>query len=519
MPNNYVSKFNIDDKELIVKDSEARNTANTASTNATNALNRVTEYKELLLYKTNELNRRISTIIADGQQTEGNTELIDIRTGADGKVYPTAGDAVRVQIGALSEGNAELKDLVNIRSIPYDVNNYSNDLKKDIDYESGKTIVLSSLKGLNIHNYKEKMSPSSVAAISDVYKIAKGTVIKYSYTSTQLNNAIICITFDKNGEFLEYYTGLTFDSQKVANATYALFIIYPKLNQKISYSFFNEEFIYNNIGKTYIVGDGGDYKTFTEAIKALKGNETKKTIKILPGEYDLYSELGGDTFANAISTTEWRKWNEIIPKNTLIEGVGVVKLIFNCTSNNSKAISVLSPINAETNVKIKNLTIEGSNCRYCVHYENSASSEYKNSVFGIDNCKILKRINNIAAIGIGLESGSILDIANTTIQSDYYGMYIHTDYNANNCQVRIMNCLIENSYLDNAILIDNIYATTKPQKESCFTINNTHLVNKIVKRFNNTCDEWHITAYRTNISAVTQTGEAVGDIIESNIYN
>ena len=115
MPDNYVSKFNINDKELIVKDSEARNTANTASTNATNALNRVTEYKELLLYKTNELNRRISTIIADGQQTEGNTELIDIRTGADGKVYPTAGDAVRVQIGALSEGNAELKsDLADV---------------------------------------------------------------------------------------------------------------------------------------------------------------------------------------------------------------------------------------------------------------------------------------------------------------------------------------------------------------------------------------------------------------------
>ena len=110
MPDNYVSKFNIHDKELIVKDSEARNTANTASTNATNALNRVTEYKELLLYKINELNKRISTIIADGQQTEGNTELIDIRTGADGKVYPTAGDAVRVQIGALSEGNAELKE-------------------------------------------------------------------------------------------------------------------------------------------------------------------------------------------------------------------------------------------------------------------------------------------------------------------------------------------------------------------------------------------------------------------------
>lgn len=50
-----------------------------------------------------ELNNRISTIVAGGQQTEGNTELIDIRTGADGKVYPTAGDAVRGQISELKE--------------------------------------------------------------------------------------------------------------------------------------------------------------------------------------------------------------------------------------------------------------------------------------------------------------------------------------------------------------------------------------------------------------------------------
>ena len=42
MPSNYVSKFNLNDQEVIVKDSEARTTANTASTNATNALNKVT---------------------------------------------------------------------------------------------------------------------------------------------------------------------------------------------------------------------------------------------------------------------------------------------------------------------------------------------------------------------------------------------------------------------------------------------------------------------------------------------
>ena len=44
---------------------------------------------------------RISGIIADGQQTEGNTELLDIRTGYDGAPYKTAGDSVRGQVQQL----------------------------------------------------------------------------------------------------------------------------------------------------------------------------------------------------------------------------------------------------------------------------------------------------------------------------------------------------------------------------------------------------------------------------------
>ena len=48
------------------------------------------------------LDARISNIIAQGQSTTGNTELIDIRTGYDGVPRSTAGDSVRNQIGELS---------------------------------------------------------------------------------------------------------------------------------------------------------------------------------------------------------------------------------------------------------------------------------------------------------------------------------------------------------------------------------------------------------------------------------
>lgn len=47
--------------------------------------------------KTKTLEAQIANIIAHNNDTEGNTELIDIRTGADGTVYDTAGNAIRTQ--------------------------------------------------------------------------------------------------------------------------------------------------------------------------------------------------------------------------------------------------------------------------------------------------------------------------------------------------------------------------------------------------------------------------------------
>ena len=50
-----------------------------------------------------QINARVDNIIAHNNDTDGNTELVDIRTGADGETYDSAGTAVRTQFKHLSE--------------------------------------------------------------------------------------------------------------------------------------------------------------------------------------------------------------------------------------------------------------------------------------------------------------------------------------------------------------------------------------------------------------------------------
>ena len=55
---------------------------------------------------------RINNLVANtGEQTEGNAELIDIRTGADGTIYETAGDAVRGQVAELKSDLSKMNNM------------------------------------------------------------------------------------------------------------------------------------------------------------------------------------------------------------------------------------------------------------------------------------------------------------------------------------------------------------------------------------------------------------------------
>ena len=60
------------------------------------------------------LTERVNEIVKIEQgDSSGNVELIDIRTGADGQVYETAGEAVRTQILKLQNALLEIDNTIN----------------------------------------------------------------------------------------------------------------------------------------------------------------------------------------------------------------------------------------------------------------------------------------------------------------------------------------------------------------------------------------------------------------------
>lgn len=122
----YKCKTNTNKNDTVSQDNFTETTLNVEFKNLVN------ENNSAITAAISELNARISTIIADGTPTEGNTELLDIRNGWNGTVYPTAGDAVRDQTENAYNEAELVKDSIDL--------NFENLLNENNIYINGAII-------------------------------------------------------------------------------------------------------------------------------------------------------------------------------------------------------------------------------------------------------------------------------------------------------------------------------------------------------------------------------------------
>lgn len=175
----------------------------------------------------------------------------------------------------------------------------------------------------------------------------------------------------------------------------------------------------------YINQDGsGDFKTLTEFLQVYKGDTRSKKVYIYSGVYDILEEKGGlsylqDAIDQGARGETWRTFNEIVPPNTTIEGIGRVELTMSLPDDVSEDVAkCFAPLNLDANCEISNVSIYAKNARYAVHDESSAlmKNDYSFRIF--KNVKMKKEgIGYNQSYGAGHNKGSLYIFENCSFDS------------------------------------------------------------------------------------------------------
>lgn len=311
-------------------------------------------------------NARVDNIIAHNNDTEGNTELLDIRTGADDTVYTSAGDAVRSQI--MNIDDVKLDKVDSIKTVDGDNLLLYDHFKTGFYYSADGVKVV----GANAGYYPPvKVTPNTVYTNSrcqilcifdeNMNFIESDTTVTINKTFTTPSNAgyIIVseslVNFGKAGLYLGEYKGAYVKGEKLIS-----------INQVKGLT---------DIAKP-VIHIGLDYE-YDSILEALKDNTDKAVIYYIhSGIYDIeaeYIDVYGGNYFNTYSgysgnTDLFYRGLNLCDGSELI-GVGDVTLTFNYSGDNESVKKYFSPINTTQNNRIENisLVIGDNSCRYGIH--------------------------------------------------------------------------------------------------------------------------------------------------------
>lgn len=282
---------------------------------------------------------------------------------------------------------------------------------------------------------------------------------------------------------------------------------------------------------TFTVGNSEtvDYSSLMECFTALKNNDSKKTIYIEDGIYDIFAEIGGSAFAKGITSAD--KFEDVsifVPDNTTLIGLGNVVLNFLPEQDDVNDVSayLLSPINVRGNIHMKNIKINCKNCRYGIHDETSGNSKYDNGVHIYENVEVHYLKSSYwngpggNSFGSGFCSGMDYKFSHCIFDSQYRNsaLLMHNGNNSTKSNnIVIENCIFKSqwnyhniSFLNTASvqLYNNVYISSSSIRDIRLGKNTPadNLVNAF-KLYINNCNS-------INIETLTAVNE-----LEPEIYN
>lgn len=365
-----------------------------------------------------------------------SAELKDVRAGADGTVYKSAGEAVRQQIGSLKES---LGDITQIDK--------SSNILEISDYTEGRYYSASSgdyrynNDFSTVDNYVE-VEPSCSYVLSEfidgVFETLISTIIifydknkkflsggQYStfitpedakYIRLSLKKDLIGkqLLVEKGTEptkiWVPYYKRLHLKGGRIIDLSYGVLKNKPTINGvEVSGDKSLEDYGItkaSEIAETYglcktneitvDINGNGDFRKLQDAINSITDNfqNNRYVIYIKEGEYDLAEGItDGENDASIVGVT--------VPNWTTLKGVGDRKNIILRAKFNNK-MQYVSALNFKETGDIENLTVIGENTRYTIHDDDARNANgYERNV---KHC-IIKGLSTYYSVVYGSGSG------------------------------------------------------------------------------------------------------------------
>lgn len=194
------------------------------------------------------------------------------------------------------------------------------------------------------------------------------------------------------------------------------------------------------------VGAGREFTSFTDAMWiASQITGQKVVINVFAGEYDVYSELGGNDFVLGIGDKKYYEFQPVLSGDVEIRGIGnvILKLeipddIYSSNINNCRKISI---IHNDRNILVENITFVTKNCRYSVHDECGNNALAANTKHIIRNCRFYNT-NTLCVIGVGCVSPSY-KIENCYAENTNGCLFLHDWDVSSGGNLTVSNCVFE----------------------------------------------------------------------------